>query len=165
VVDRIIGSIKFGRENCGSCNNGKFGLRKDSSYSSDGFVWRCSNKACHKKNSIRTGSWFENHRLTLEKVLLITYFWVYTASESFVRHELDIASQTIVDWYNYAKEVCTFVLERNSEKIGEVGNIAEIDESKFGKRKFHKGQKVDGVWVFGGIERETKRWCFLYNSY
>jgi transposase-like protein len=31
----------------------------------------------------------------------------------------------------------------------------EIDESKFGKRKYHRGHRVDGVWVFGIIERES----------
>ena len=36
----------------------------------------------------------------------------------------------------------------------------EIDESKFGKRKYHKGRRKEGVWVFGGIERESKN-CFL----
>ena len=28
----------------------------------------------------------------------------------------------------------------------------QIDESKFGKRKYHRGHRVDGVWVFGGYE-------------
>lgn len=39
------------------------------------------------------------------------------------------------------------------------GRTVEIVESKFGKRKYHQGKRVDGVWVFGGIERETK--CFF----
>ena len=28
----------------------------------------------------------------------------------------------------------------------------EIDESKFVRRKYHRGRMVDGHWVFGGTE-------------
>ena len=45
----------------------------------------------------------------------------------------------------------------NSEKLGGPGKIVEIDESKFGKRKYHKGHHVEGQWVFGGYERGTGR--------
>ena len=30
-----------------------------------------------------------------------------------------------------------------------------MDESKFGKRKYNRGKRVEGVWVFGGIERDS----------
>ena len=66
----------------------------------------------------------------------------------------------LVDWCNFCREVCATVIETKSEPIGGVGKVLEIDESKFGKRKYHCGRRVDGVWVFGGIERESKR-CFL----
>ena len=52
------------------------------------------------------------------------------------------------------------ILEQDTEQIGGPGKHIEIDESKFGKRKYHRGKRVDGVWVFGGIERESKR-CFF----
>lgn len=42
-----------------------------------------------------------------------------------------------------------------TEMIGGVGKVVEIDESKFGKRKYNKGHYVQGQWIFGGIERET----------
>ena len=29
------------------------------------------------------------------------------------------------------------------------------DESKFGRRKYHRGHPVKGQWVFGGVERES----------
>ena len=45
----------------------------------------------------------------------------------------------------------------NSVKLGGPGKIVEIDESKFGKRKYHRGHHVEGQWVFGGYERGTGR--------
>lgn len=145
---------------CKSCQEGRFGLRKDESFSRDGYCWRCSNKRCNKKVSIRKGSWFSKSNLTLEQIVFLTYFWVRKADQEFVEHELQISSPTIVDWYNFSREVCIEILEKDSKQIGGPGCTVEIDESKFGKRKYHKGRKVDGVWVFGGIERDTKN-CFF----
>ncbi|KCZ80831.1 hypothetical protein H312_01779 [Anncaliia algerae PRA339] len=31
--------------------------------------------------------------------------------------------------------------------------MVEIDKSKFGKVKYHRGYRVDGVWVFGMVKR------------
>jgi len=45
--------------------------------------------------------------------------------------------------------------ERDSKPIGGPGKVVEIDESKFGKRKYNRGKRVDGCWVFRGIERDS----------
>jgi transposase-like protein len=47
-----------------------------------------------------------------------------------------------------------FFLEGCFVKIDGPNNTVEIDESKFGKRKYHRGHPVKGQWVFGGVERE-----------
>ena len=52
-------------------------------------------------------------------------------------------------------------ISRETCKIGGPGHFVEIDESKFGKRKFHKGKRVVGCWVVGGIDRQTKDTFFL----
>ncbi|KCZ78735.1 hypothetical protein H311_00226 [Anncaliia algerae PRA109] len=48
--------------------------------------------------------------------------------------------------------------------IGGPGIIVEIDESKFGRRKYHRGHKVEGVWVLGMVERTTSRKILLSSS-
>lgn len=47
--------------------------------------------------------------------------------------------------------------------IDQDGNriIVEVDESKFGKRKSHKGHRMEGVWVVGGVERTPERKIFV----
>lgn len=47
--------------------------------------------------------------------------------------------------------------------IDQDGNriIVEVDESKFGKCKSHKGHCVEGVWIVGGVERTPERKIFI----
>jgi len=70
-------------------------------------------------------------------------------------HETGISDKTIIDFYNFCREVCSVILEEHSEPIGGHEKVVEIDESKFGKRKYNRGKRVDGKWVFGGIERDS----------
>ena len=46
-------------------------------------------------------------------------------------------------------------------QIGGDGIIVEIDEAKFGRRKYNRGRLITGQWLFGGIERRTKK-CSFY---
>ena len=58
------------------------------------------------------------------------------------------------------REVCEVALFERREKIGGPGKLVQIDESKIGKRKYHRGHVVEGQWVFGGIEEESRK-CFI----
>jgi hypothetical protein len=48
-------------------------------------------------------------------------------------------------------------LMARQEKIGGNGMIVEIDESKFGKRKYNRGHRVEGVWILGMIEKTGQK--------
>lgn len=65
--------------------------------------------------------------------------------------------QTAVDWASFCREVLIDACFDNSEPVGGVGVTVEIDESKFGRRKYNRGHRVEGTWVFGGYERGTGR--------
>lgn len=57
----------------------------------------------------------------------------------------------------FHREICEEMVLQKSGPIGGVGKRVQIDESKFGKRKYHKGHRVEGQWVFGGIEEDSMR--------
>ena len=44
------------------------------------------------------------------------------------------------------------LMNENQYSIKGLGIEVEIDESKFGKHKYHRGHHVDGVCIFGSIK-------------
>jgi hypothetical protein len=51
------------------------------------------------------------------------------------------------------KPLLADALDTEDLTFGRPGVIVEVDESKFGKRKYNRGKHVEGTWVIGGIER------------
>ena len=127
---------------------------------SDLFKWECRKQEKGKRHkaeiSIRKSSWFEESKLTLEEIVKLTYWWCQDLNQSQIKHELGLAESTGVDWGSFCREVCEITMFENSEKLGE-GKIVQIDDSKFGKRKYHRGHHVKGQWVFGGIEQDSRK--------
>lgn len=81
--------------------------------------------------------------------------WARGFSLKNICHELNIDGKTAVDWGSFCREICLICFVNNPQQIGGEGKTVEIDESKFGRRKYWRGHRVDGCWVFGGIERES----------
>ena len=144
--------------------------------------YQCNKRLCRgkaKRNSIsfRKYTWFEGARVSLQKSLFLTYCFVYQMSYKDTIRETSIeirnileqgekqvftSSETVSDYKRYCRDVCINVLlDSTSQQIGGPGLIVEIDESKFGKMKYHRGRKVDGQWVFGAICRETKEFFLV----
>ena len=164
--------LDFSKVECVYCG-ALFRLVKDSSYP-EGECWKCENRQCRKKLSVKFGSWFEGAHLSYEQAVKVTYCWIRKISNENAAHECDVSKKSVVDWYNFCREVCVDILETpyvqqkdgifdeiDLGMIGGEGIVVEIDESKFGKRYQHKGRHVDGVWVFGGIKAENKKNCFF----
>lgn len=59
--------------------------------------------------------------------------------------------QASVNWTLYWRKVIVDSFFTNLQKLGGPGVIVEIDKSKFGKRKYHRGQ-----CVFGGTNEEQE---------
>ena len=119
---------------CERCGDGVVNLRTDKS-AAEGQIWRCTNRKCTFKCSVRKHSFFSGSHLSVDVIVQIIYFWTYKYPNHIVVHETRLSEKTIVDFFNFCREVCSVVLEEKSEAIGGPGKVVEIDESKFGKRK------------------------------
>ncbi|XP_033646441.1 uncharacterized protein LOC117305688 [Asterias rubens] len=132
----------------------------------DGYSWRCTHRGCLKRSrncSIRHGSWFSDSKVSLKKIIELTYYWAARATTSVAIKETSVyegestSYKTVVDWFTFCREVCLRVVEEKCSKgIGGPGMTVEIDENKLGRRKYSRGRLVQGEWVLGGICRETK---------
>jgi transposase-like protein len=54
------------------------------------------------------------------------------------------------------------LVQLDNEAIGGSGVVVEIDESKFSKRKYNCGRSLREGWVFGGIERQSRKMFFSF---
>ena len=70
------------------------------------------------------------------------------------------SNKSVANFYVYFRQLVASHLDEEDTKIGGPGVIIEIDESKFGKRKYHRGHHVEGVWIVGGVERTEERKAF-----
>ena len=50
---------------------------------------------------------------------------------------------------------------QSDSTVGGENVIVEIDEAKVGKRKYNRGKRVEGQWVFGGCEYGNSNNMFL----
>lgn len=135
----------------------------------DGLRWRCRKNVyrgkkkivCNFDESINANTFFQGTHLSWKQVCyFVAYHVLFNPPRmQILIDEVEICGRTVVDWSSYIREVLIDWAFENSckEKLGGEGTVVEIDEAKFGTRKHNKGRVIDGQWVFGGVERGTKK--------
>jgi len=152
---------------CGNCRRQVNLVKEGRPDHGTSVMYRCFKRSCQwygKYISIRDGTVFEGSKLSVGDVLhfMVLYLGGCTAYERIQHEWVDVrgkmlSKETIYDWLTYFREIQLEELIRNSTgKTGSSGYKVEIDESKFGKRKYNRGRVIEGQWVVGGICRETK---------
>ncbi len=133
--------------------------------SSCGLVFRCRKRNHEIKRSLSKDTWFEDLKMPIEKCLLLTYLMARGSSYDDIENELydnefEIGTSpvTIANRYSMIRELYCFDLERyytNRGKVGGSGSVVEVDEMKFGKRKYNVGRVIEGSWIVGIIDHDT----------
>ena len=103
---------------------------------SDSLAWRCRRIGCQKRVSVRCGTMFEGSKLPLGKILYLLYLLAKDLSVVKAAEEVLVSDSTAVEWYAKIREMCAEYLLCTSKAIGGVSHTVEIDEAKFGTRKY-----------------------------
>ncbi|GBN48033.1 hypothetical protein AVEN_273888-1, partial [Araneus ventricosus] len=97
---------------------------------SDGYVSVCRKfgvNAHHVRKTVRKVSWFDESKLSIPQVLILTYLWVKKISNEWIVDEMNVSKPTVVDWKSFCREVCVDMLGNDSkEKLGGVGVVVEL---------------------------------------
>jgi len=133
----------------------------DMIYKAERKTWRCGIRHCRKEIGYAKDSFFYRHVLSCSEILLIGYLWLKQDKMTSVEVTTKHARPTIVTYMKRYRQLVIRTLDDDDTVIGGPGVVVEVDESKLGKRKYHRGHRVEGVWVLGGVERTADRKMFL----
>jgi hypothetical protein len=126
--------------------------------SSSSLTLRCCKNRDHVWSPFR-GTAFTNCRKPANVILELIYCWSNRETQARVSRRMHLSRHTVRQYYKMFREVCMAdeLVLSSSLKLGGPGIIVEMDESKFGKRKYNRGHRVDGNWVWGCVERIVDR--------
>ena len=126
----------------------------------DGCCWTCTGG--RHRLSVRAGSILNNRSIAFSKFLHLLWIFSNRMSVGDAARILSMNTKTVRSLYKALRQcMAEDILENQAgQKIGGQGHIIEVDESKFGKRKYNRGRRVVGKWVLGGYCRTTGE-CFL----
>jgi transposase-like protein len=118
----------------------------------------CSWIGCKKRYYIWENTIFQGSRASLIKKLQILDLWMNDLKFKHIQYVLTLKNRKII--WRLLEKVSRYLIpnyEKANKLIGGKEIIVEVDESKFGKRKFQRGHHVEGVWVLGMVERTNER--------
>jgi transposase-like protein len=126
-------------------------------------VFRCHKRTCPVRGriSMRKHTFFYGSMLSFLDILKIAHLWLAKVSVESCILLTGHSSATISHFFGHLRNLVASNLNEENQVIGGPDVIVEVDETKLGKRKYHRGHRVDGVWVIVGIERTPEKKIFL----
>ncbi len=113
------------------------------------FVFRCH--TCKAKRSVLTDTFYSQSHLTLSEQIHLAYYWASQTPVSVSEVHLDLSQHTVIDHYNFYRDICSWKMLNNPITLGGIGVRVKIDESAMYKAKYHVGHalghQTQWVWL------------------
>ena len=84
--------------------------------------------------------------------MLVFYLSVKSLISIAITQLIGVSENTLSDWRILLRTRVADGLVVNPSPLGGLGIMVELDEAKFGKRKYNKGVYRDGQWVLGVVD-------------
>ena len=142
------------QERCVKCDGDVLSNKKTRGH--DNYVWCCRRKGCQAIKSVRSENDFFtymdvrrqiNSKLGMCDILDMVCLWSIGMSNDMVLRYTGRSKSTIVDWFNYCRQVCSEIVSVNKrgQMVGTESDPIQIDESRFaGRRKYNRGCILNG---------------------
>lgn len=118
---------------------------------------RCTRKSCRQQRKFHENDLFKKSKINSTMILKIVFMWCKNTKIKNICEILGISKKVVRSVLKNLENLLEKMKKYYKTKIGGNKMIVEVDESKFGKRKFNKGHHVDGVWIIGGVERSENK--------
>jgi len=92
---------------------------------------------------------------------MLGYLWLRRSTQQQAMTITGHSPNTVTNFFSHFRHLVGATLSDEDQLIGGQRIIVEVDETKLGKRKYHRGHRVEGAWVVVGVERTTARRVFL----
>lgn len=122
--------------------------------------FRCTRYTCQKSVSIFQKTFFSGGRIKCNEVLHLGYLWLTNCTSTTTLQHTKHSSSTISTYRNFFRQLVCGMLDPDDIIIGVPDIIVQVDETKIGKRKYHRGHRVEGAWVIVGVELTGERLVF-----
>ena len=112
---------------------------------------RCQRSHCF---GLFSNTLFDRH-IAKNQMLHVIYLFLQKAPQRMIESMTGLARKTVSWFLKTLRECCEKAYFHDLEDGGQVGGpgiIVQIDEAKYGKRKYNRGHRIEGNWVFGAIE-------------
>ena len=122
-------------------------------------ILRCPNQACRARKSLSANTFFENLHFPIAKYIYLFYYWASQTSITIASEHFNISETTLINHYNFCRDICSWKLLQRPIRLGGPGIIVETDESVFVKAKYNIGHALNRSqrWVFGLYDTQSKQ--------
>jgi hypothetical protein len=105
---------------------------------------QCTLRSCRAQKSMFHGTFFQKAKVPINQILFIGYLWLQRCTWSQIITITGLSEEVTTNWLGFYRQLVSLALDDDDTSIGGPGVVVEIDETKFGKRKYNRGKRVEG---------------------